>query len=107
MAKIIKKQNLNAHVYIIILLNDLFFFSFFCFVFEFFFYPIFVVSVAVELVVESFRPKLLANSFRIRWTVELPSAEAADGLCEVEVSVAVVEAVEALEATLLFSDSAR
>ena len=65
-------------------------------------HPIFVVSVAVELVVESFLPKLLANSFRIRCTVELPSA-----VCclELEVtSVAVVE-VEAVEATLLFSDS--
>ena len=57
----------------------------------------------MELVVESLRPKLLANSFRIRWTVELPSA--AGGL-ELEVSVAVVE-VEAVEATLLFSDSDR
>ena len=73
---------------------------FFCISFN---HPIFVVSVAVELVVESFRPKLLANSFRIRCTVELPSA--AGGL-ELEVSVAVVE-VEAVEATLLFSDSDR
>ena len=38
------------------------------FSFSNFFYPKFVVSVAVEAE-ESFRPKLLANSFRIRWTV--------------------------------------
>ena len=66
-----------------------------------FFQPKFVVSVVVEAE-DSFRPKLLANSFRIRCTVELPSA-----VCclELEVtSVAVVE-VEAVEATLLFSDS--
>ena len=70
-----------------------------CFRFFFFsvnkllYHPIFVVSVAVELVVESFRLKPLANSFRIRWTVELPSAPEVDCL-ELEVAVAVVGAVE-------------